>query len=211
MQVGLRGACMYSKYACCIMKDVTCILYYCIEREDVCMYGVLDYLKCLPCLGSCCLPICLSVYLVVSRLALSCPVLDCVVCLVYLLFLALSCLVFGLVLSCIALSCLGLGLSCVLRYLVFFCLVLPCLALLVTDLVSSPESACLSALPCRVLGLALPCLVCYLDLSCLALSCLVWYLDLSCLALSCVALRGLALPCLVCRSRYIDPPMLTTV
>lgn len=191
---------MYSKYTCCIMKDVTCIsyyyLYYCIERG--CMYvrclGLSQYL---PCLGSCCLPVRLSAYLVVSRLALSCPVLDCVVCLVYLFFPALSCLVFGLVLSCIALSCLGLGLSCVLRYLVFFCLVLPCLALLVTDLVSSPESACLSALPCRVLGLALPCLVCYLDLSCLALSCLVWYLDLSCLALSCVALRGLALPCLV--------------
>lgn len=141
---------------------------------------------------------CLPVYLpcrITTCPVLPCLGLRCLSCISF--FPALSCLVFGLVVSCIALSCLGLGLSCVLRYLVFFCLVLPCLALLKIDLVSSPESACLSALPCRVLGLALPCLVCYLDLSCLALSCLVWYLDLSCLALSCVALRGLALPCLV--------------
>lgn len=164
------------------------------------------YVRCLglsqylPCLGSCCLPVCLSAYLVVSRLALSCPVLDCVVCLVYLFFL--PCPVLSLALSCLALPCPVLDWGClaccvILSFFALSCLALPCLALLVTDLVSSPESACLSALPCRVLGLALPCLVCYLDLSCLALSCLVWYLDLSCLALSCVALRGLALPCLV--------------
>lgn len=158
------------------------------------MYVVLDYLHVLDRVVylSTCLP-------TLSYHDLPCPALSWIALFVLYIFFfpALSCLVFGLVLSCIALSCLGLGLSCVLRYLVFFCLVLPCLALLVTDLVSSPESACLSALPCRVFGLALPCLVCYLDLSCLALSCLVWYLDLSCLALSCVALRGLALPCLV--------------
>lgn len=128
----------------------------------------------------------LSTYLpTLSYHDLPCPALSWIALFVLYVFFfpALSCLVFGLVLSCIALSCLGLGLSCVLRYLVLHCLVLPCLALLVTDLVSSPESACLSALPCRVFGLALPCLVCYLDLSCLALSC--------------VALRGLALSCLV--------------
>lgn len=161
------------------------------------MYVVLDYLNIFHVLDRVVyLSACLPAYLVVSRLALSCPVLDCVVCLVYFFFL--PCPVLSLALSCLALPCpvldgvvLRVALSCL------FCLVLPCLALLVTDLVSSPESACLSALPCRVLGLALPCLVCYLDLSCLALSCLVWYLDLSCLALSCVALRGLALPCLV--------------
>lgn len=158
------------------------------------MYGALDYLNIFHVLddGSCCLPICLSAYLVMSRLALSCPVLDCVVCLIYLFScLVLSCLWPCLVLHCLVLSWIGVVLRVALSCL--SCLVLPCLALLVTDLVSSPESACLSALPCRVLGLALPCLVCYLDLSCLALSCLVWYLDLSCLALSCVALRGLAL------------------
>lgn len=91
------------------------------------MYGALDYLNIFHVLDR---VVYLSAYLVVSRLALSCPVLDCVVCLVYFLFfLALSCLVFSLVLSCIALSCLGLGLSCVLRYLVFSalsCLALPC-------------------------------------------------------------------------------------
>lgn len=95
------------------------------------MYVALDYLNIFHVLDRVVyLSACLPAYLVVSRLALSCPVLDCVVCLVYLFFPALSCLVFGLVLSCIALSCLGLGLSCVLRYLVFSalsCLALPCL------------------------------------------------------------------------------------
>lgn len=122
------------------------------------MYVVLDYLNIFHVLDRVVyLSACLPAYLVVSRLALSCPVLDCVVCLVC-FFPALSCLVFGLVLSCIALSCLGLGLSCVLRYLVLPCLVLPCLALLVTDLVSSPES-------CLPICLALSCFW-----SCIALS-----------------------------------------
>lgn len=163
------------------------------------MYVVLDYLNIFHVLDrvvylSACLPVCLP-----CRVT-TCPVLPCLGlrCLSYISFfscLVLSCLWPCLVLHCLVLSWIGVVLRVALSCL--FCLVLPCLALLVTDLVSSPESACLSALPCRVLGLALPCLVCYLDLSCLALSCLVWYLDLSCLALSCVALRGLALPCLV--------------
>lgn len=127
------------------------------------MYVVLDYLNIFHVLDrvvylSACLPACLPAYLVVSRLALSCPVLDCVVCLVYLFpsCLVLSCLWPCLVLHCLVLS--WMGLSCVLRYLVFSCLVLPCLALLVTDLVSSPESG----LP---ICLALSC-----SWSCIALS-----------------------------------------
>lgn len=139
------------------------------------MYVVLDYLNIFHVLDRVVyLSACLPAYLVVSRLALSCPVLDCVVCLVYLFFL--PCPVLSLALSCLALPCPvldGVVLRVALSCLFLPCLVLPCLALLVTDLVSSLESACLSALPCRVLGLALPCLVCYLDLSCLALSCLV--------------------------------------
>lgn len=88
------------------------------------MYVALDYLNIFHVLDRVVyLSACLPAYLVVSRLALSCPVLDCVVCLVCLLLLPCP------VLSCIALSCLGLGLSCVLRYLVFLalsCLALPC-------------------------------------------------------------------------------------
>lgn len=173
------------------------LLYYCIERG--CMYewclGLSQYL---PCLGSCCLPVCLSTRLpcrVTTCPVLPCLGLRCLSCMSFFSCLVLSCLWPCLVLHCLVLSWIGVVLRVALSCL--FCLVLPCLALLVTDLVSSPESACLSALPCRVLGLALPCLVWYLDLSCLALSCLVCYLDLSCLALSCVALRGLALSCLV--------------
>lgn len=121
------------------------------------MYVVLDYLNIFHVLDrvvylSACLP-------TLSCHDLPCPALSWIALFVlYISFPALSCLVFGLVLSCIALSCLGLGLSCVLRYLVFFCLVLPCLALLVTDLVSSPES-------CLPICLALSC-----SWSCIALS-----------------------------------------
>lgn len=184
------------------MKDVTCIsyyyLYYCTdERMYVCMLSWIISISSMSW-------IVLSTYLPVCPPTLSyhdlpCPALSWIALFVLYIFffscLVLSCLWPCLVLHCLVLSWIGVVLRVALSCL--FCLVLPCLALLVTDLVSSPESACLSALPCRVLGLALPCLVCYLDLSCLALSCLVWYLDLSCLALSCVALRGLALPCLV--------------
>lgn len=146
---------------------------------------------------STCLPVCIPCR-VTTCPVLPCLGLRCLSC----MFFFLPCPVLSLALSCLALPCPVLDWGClaccvILSFFALSCLALPCLALLVTDLVSSPESACLSALPCRVLGLALPCLVCYLDLSCLALSCLVWYLDLSCLALSCVALRGLALSCLV--------------
>lgn len=161
----------------------------------------------------------LSTYLPVYPPTLSCydlpcPALSWIALFVLYVFFFLPCPVLSLALSCLALPCPVLDWGCLACCVILSflpCLALPCLALLVADLVSSPESACLSALPCRVFGLALPCLVCYLDLSCLALSCLVWYLDLSCLALSCVALRGLALPCLFCRSRYIDASMLTTI
>lgn len=92
------------------------------------MYGVLDYLNLFHVLDrvvylSACLP-------TLSCHDLPCPALSWIALFVlYVFFPALSCLVFGLVLSCIALSCLGLGLSCVLRYLVFSalsCLALPC-------------------------------------------------------------------------------------
>lgn len=114
---------------------------------------------------------------------LPCPALSWIALFVLYIFfscLVLSCLWPCLVLHCLVLSWIGVVLRVALSCLFLPCLVLPCLALLVTDLVSSPESACLSALPCRVLGLALPCLVCYLDL-----------------VLSCAILRGLAWPCLV--------------
>lgn len=90
------------------------------------MYVVLDYLNIFHVLDR---VVYLSAYLVVSRLALSCPVLDCVVCLVYLLFL--PCPVLSLALSCLALPCPVLDWGClaccvILSFFALSCLALPC-------------------------------------------------------------------------------------
>lgn len=76
------------------------------------MYVVLDYLNIFHVLDrvvylSACLPVCLPCR-VTTCPVLPCLGLRCLSC-ICVFFPALSCLVFGLVLSCIALSCLGLG------------------------------------------------------------------------------------------------------
>lgn len=121
------------------------------------MYVVLDYLNIFHVLDrvvylSACLP-------TLSYHDLPCPALSWIALFVLYAFfscLVLSCLWPCLVLHCLVLSWIGVVLRVALSCL--FCLVLPCLALLVTDLVSSPES-------CLPICLALSCFW-----SCIALS-----------------------------------------
>lgn len=92
------------------------------------MYVVLDYLNIFHVLDRVVyLSACLPAYLVVSRLALSCPVLDCVLCLVYLFFL--PCPVLSLALSCLALPCPVLDWGCLACCVILSCIALSCLAL----------------------------------------------------------------------------------
>lgn len=119
---------MYSKYTCCIMKDVTCIsyyyLYYCIERG--CMYVVLDYLNIFHVLDR-------VVYLFacLPTLYLPCPALSWIALSVLYIFffscLVLSCLWPCLVLHCLVLSWIGVVLRVALSCLALPCLALPCL------------------------------------------------------------------------------------